>query len=495
MAEDNLRLIYARKHTPSRRTPGAYLGRQELAELVNEWLHDHRGLVAALDKNYIGKLEKGRIHYPDEAYRAALRAILGVVSDAELGFYDSRRMPPETTAAERRRFLDAKAGWAASTPALDAGQPTVSAPSADREQPDPDTVRLVGAAWFGMLPPAADEELRLTTREHVPAKLEIAHVAALRRSIGMLEQWDHQYGGGLARAAMAGQFDWACRVARAASMTGKVRRAWQSATARLGDLVGWACFDAGEDVPAERFFLTALNLAGEADDLQQRAHTATSMSRQLTYLGRTTEALEVGNLAHLAWRNLPLLGRCVVSIVEARAYGRIGDARECHRAVGACDDHFATGSADDAGLTWRYYADEGQVLGDAGHGLFDLAMRTGDPGQATATIKRLEAAYATHPAEASRSKALTMTRVACLRARLGDAEQAWMAAEQATEDGGRVWSRRVADDFRNLYTALCSLAPAGQGGDRTDRVRRELRRLAGLGDSESGPAGWRGTVL
>jgi hypothetical protein len=494
MADDNRHLQYAREHTPSRRTPGACLGRQELADLVNEWLHNHRGRVAALDKNYIGKLEKGRIRWPDESYRAALRAVLGAASDAQLGFYDSRRMPPQTTIAERQRFLEAAAGWADPAPSEDADQVIGSALSVDRERSARETVRLAGAAWFGMLPAAPDEGLRPAAPDPVPARLEMAHVTALQRSIGMFEQWDHQYGGGLARAAMGGQFDWACRAARHASMTGSVRRAWQSATARLGDVVGWACFDAGEDDLAERFFLTALHLAGEADDLQQRAHTATSMSRQLTYLGRTTHALEVVNLARLAWRQLPPLGRCVVSIVEARAFGRIADGRACQRAVGACDDYFAAGSSDDVDETWIYYADEGQVLGDAGHGLFDLAMRTGDPRQATATIKRLEAAYATHSPEASRSRALTMTRVGCLWARLGEPEQAWTAAEQAAEDGGKVWSRRVADDFRTLDNALRGLSPAALPDDRADRVRCEIRRLSTLGESESGPAGRRGPV-
>lgn len=105
VVERNERFCAARERTPSRRTPGACVGRQELAELVNAWLYQHRGLMVELDSNYIGKLERGRIRWPRESYRAALRSVLGVVNDAQLGFYDTRRMPAGTTPAERKRYL------------------------------------------------------------------------------------------------------------------------------------------------------------------------------------------------------------------------------------------------------------------------------------------------------------------------------------------------------------------------------------------------------
>lgn len=123
--EHNQQLRAARERTPSRRTPGACLGRQELAELANEWIYRHCGWITALDGNYLGKLERGRIRWPGEACRAALRAVLGAVNDAQLGFYNARRMSPQTTQAERERFLRiaAQAG-------PDATQPPTSGESA-----------------------------------------------------------------------------------------------------------------------------------------------------------------------------------------------------------------------------------------------------------------------------------------------------------------------------------------------------------------------------
>jgi hypothetical protein len=262
-------------------------------------------------------------------------------------------------------------------------------------------------------------------------------------------------------------------------MTDRLKREWQKTAARLADLAGWACFDAGEQPNvAQRYFLTAIQLAGEAGDVQQRTHTATSMSRHLTYNGRTAEALSVIDMARLGWRELPPLGRAVIGIVEARVHGKMGNAQACHRAVDLCDDNFAAsplgGSQDPV---WGYYADAGQILGDAGHALFDLAMNSGDEDQADATINRLEAAYATHPPEVSRSKALTMIRIACLKARHHDTPGACDAAEIGVDDARQVRSHRVTHDLQQLNTVL-NVAPDRKSvAERIDSIRADIGTL------------------
>jgi hypothetical protein len=354
----------------------------------------------------------------------------------------------------------------------------------DSGQPDHrrllDAVKVAGAAWFGMLPEPAVATAGLSRDPlGIPTRVERAQVEGLHHSIGVFEQWDHRYGGGLALSAMRGQIDWACRVAKKSSMTDDVRRSWQSAAARLGDLAGWACFDAGEDEAAQEYFIVALQLAGEAGDIQQRVHTATSLSRQLTYLGRVSDALAMADLARLGWRSLPSLGRAVIGIVEARAYGRAADAESCRRAVGLCDEQFEKNEVPTEDETWGYYADEGQILGDAGHALFDLAMTTGDVREATSTVSRLTAAYATHPPESTRSKALTMLRVACLNARYGDPIEACYAAELAVDDAHEVTSRRIADDLRLLERTLSGLPGTAASDSRVEQVRDRIKSMVG----------------
>ncbi len=82
----NERLHAARQSTPSPRVPGACLSRAELAEAVNTWLSEHVDRPGALDEQAIARYERGTVRRPNRDYRAALRAVLGATSDAELGF-------------------------------------------------------------------------------------------------------------------------------------------------------------------------------------------------------------------------------------------------------------------------------------------------------------------------------------------------------------------------------------------------------------------------
>jgi hypothetical protein len=69
------------------------MSRQELADLVNEELALRCACRVMLDAHYIGKLERGVTRWPQAAYRAAFRTVLGASSDAELGFFIVRRQP------------------------------------------------------------------------------------------------------------------------------------------------------------------------------------------------------------------------------------------------------------------------------------------------------------------------------------------------------------------------------------------------------------------
>ena len=65
---------------------GRVMSRRELADSANRYL-TRRGLYAAMDEEYIAKLERGVHRWPGVGYREALRAVLGVRSDAERGFF------------------------------------------------------------------------------------------------------------------------------------------------------------------------------------------------------------------------------------------------------------------------------------------------------------------------------------------------------------------------------------------------------------------------
>jgi transcriptional regulator with XRE-family HTH domain len=101
----NEQLRAARERTASPAAPDECLSRQELAELANEWIWKHHKKMAALSANYIGQLERGYIHWPGKLYREALRAILGVSTDAALGFVNTRRAVVKLEDVKRKQFI------------------------------------------------------------------------------------------------------------------------------------------------------------------------------------------------------------------------------------------------------------------------------------------------------------------------------------------------------------------------------------------------------
>ena len=74
----------ARQRTASLTSPDLCLSRQELAELVNTWAWDHHEKILYHSASWVGQIERGIIRWPSKASREALRAILGVPTDAAL---------------------------------------------------------------------------------------------------------------------------------------------------------------------------------------------------------------------------------------------------------------------------------------------------------------------------------------------------------------------------------------------------------------------------
>lgn len=62
----------------------------QVAEEVARLVAAQTGRVTNIDGNYVSKLERGIITWPNRVYRQALRELFGAASDADLGFYASR---------------------------------------------------------------------------------------------------------------------------------------------------------------------------------------------------------------------------------------------------------------------------------------------------------------------------------------------------------------------------------------------------------------------
>jgi transcriptional regulator with XRE-family HTH domain len=76
----------------------------QVAEGVAKLVAAQTGRELAINGNYVSKLERGVITWPNRAYREAFRALFGAANDDELGFYPSRtRRDAERWEAMRAR--------------------------------------------------------------------------------------------------------------------------------------------------------------------------------------------------------------------------------------------------------------------------------------------------------------------------------------------------------------------------------------------------------
>jgi hypothetical protein len=117
VVEPNAQLANARRRLRSRCRPGQRMSRPELADAVNtalDRLYPHRDLTAQYaDFRWVGKLERGDHRWPSEERRHALRQVLEVHTDAEIGLYSPRRSPdkvvvPPRLSAPRRDPIGAR---------------------------------------------------------------------------------------------------------------------------------------------------------------------------------------------------------------------------------------------------------------------------------------------------------------------------------------------------------------------------------------------------
>ncbi|WP_067534070.1 hypothetical protein [Nocardia crassostreae] len=78
--------------------------RRELADAVNDHVFRITSKRGAVDERHVGKWERGETTWPRKHYRAALRAVLNVATDAELGFAKPARTADDES-VNRKQFL------------------------------------------------------------------------------------------------------------------------------------------------------------------------------------------------------------------------------------------------------------------------------------------------------------------------------------------------------------------------------------------------------
>ncbi|MGH3885994.1 MAG: XRE family transcriptional regulator [Pseudonocardiaceae bacterium] len=412
MAAANDQLRAARERTASPTHPDECLTRQELAELVNAYIWDHHDKkIVALNANYLGKLERGHIRWPSKLYREALRAILGVPTDAALGFINARRAVVRLEDVDRQQFLCSSAALGVGTLALGP----------------------VAALLAGSEPTP------------VPVRVGATDIEQIRTAAQVFNSWNSAYGSGLAREAVMAQLRWSAGLLDA-TCPDRLRPELFSAVGYLAFTAGYIAFDAGTHDEARRLFRFALGCAEQAGDWHLRAWVLGHMAFQAILTGRPDEGLTLTEHALVYADRLTATERAQLYTYQGRALAPMRRGRETLIAIGTADDHFAHATpANDPPFTADW--DAAMHAGTTGHALADLAP-TGY--SATEAVGRLSAAIAGHGPAFARAKVLAELKLACLTMITGDPVQAALIGTTALDQAETLRSHRTLDRLREL---------------------------------------------
>jgi hypothetical protein len=362
--EPNDALRAARERMPSRLAPGEPMTRAELADAVNAWLSEATGRRFELDDHLIGKWERGIVRYPIRQYRTALRAVLGVDDDSELGF-----RPPSNRVSAPTETLPALAQWARGTIVADA---TTAAEGdlINRRGALRGATTLVGAGLVGSLAPWL-EPLAAEPLSARRGAFALAEVEAVERVVGVFREWDRR-GSGLGRTAVVGQLtDVAGRLQDAPG--GPLTDRMFLAAAQLAKIAASMAFDEGLHGIAQRHYLTAVRLAKAGGHTSYAAVAVASLARQSFELGAADDGLEVVLMAQRATGDnaTPAL-RALLATREAWGHAQRGSVYAFQRAVDTAEQaHVDIGLGNEP--RWLCSLDDAELAGTIGGRYRELA--------------------------------------------------------------------------------------------------------------------------
>ncbi|MFF0572744.1 hypothetical protein [Streptosporangium saharense] len=438
MPDRNDALRGARERLLSPVTPGQPTSRQELADLVNAWIYQRHQRTTCLTANYLGKLERGLVRWPQADYREALRAVLGVETDAALGFWRTQRLDIAPEARDegdvnRKAFFRTVLGTALSVSLADLSQ--------------------------------------LGRTAEVPTTVQATDIHELRALAGVFSAWDHTYGGSLVREAVNAQLRYSVSLLQCATCPRSLRDELYTAVGWLAHSGAAMAFDAYAHDDARKMFRFALSCAEEAQDWHLRAKVLSLMARQAVWCGDADDGLTLVELALVRADRLTAAERAMLYTARARATAKLGMVQETLESVGRADDQFSQiRPADEA--PWMRYYDAAQHAGDTGHALFDLAVQV-DRRYAAEASARFGAAVEGHGAPYVRSRVLSGVKLASLTMATGDPDEAATIGKAALVDAGRIRSRRARDDMRELSR----IALPHQGRTSVAELRHQIRMV------------------
>ncbi|GAB3484802.1 XRE family transcriptional regulator [Amycolatopsis cihanbeyliensis] len=410
------------------------MSRTELAEAVNGYLWETRGRRYDLDGHAVARYERGAVRWPSAHYREAFRAVLGVDTDADLGFRPTRR---GSTAAAPDEVLLTRVNCDAAVD-LDLG---------------------VGPAEF-----------LARTRVETPVPtcigwIDVEHVRSATRAVAMSE---NLFGGGLSCEAAAAQLGWAGNLLEARA-DDDVRRAILEAVGNLSGVVAFSAFDIADYDAADRYFRFALWCASRSGSWSLRASTLADMARKAAYVGDLDGAISLIEFAQVRADRVSATARAMMGSVRARLLALVDRHEEARDDVRRADACFAARVPGDD-PPWLCYYDEAEHQGSTGKAMIPVAKKTNTPDLAA---PRLAAAVQLQDAHYPRSRAFSRIRLAALTMAVGDPREAATIGRQALVDAAPLRSQRLVNELHGF----ARLAEQRTDIDDVAELRRDIAAL------------------
>jgi hypothetical protein len=261
---------------------------------------------------------------------------------------------------------------------------------------------------------------------------------------GMFSAADTAFGGGHIRGALTAYLSGDVSVWLRARAAPAVRRRLLIGVTELTYLAAFVCFDSQLHGLAQRYYLTAMRLASQAEEPALYATVARGMSVQAYSLGHYRESLHLAETAAQACDVVPGAKAASLAGQLAVAAAATGDRRGALAQLGAAERHLERGDTGDGPLGSYHRAalahQHAEVLAAGGD-------RSGAINALTSSIRR-------RPAGERRSRAITTARLAGLQLDAGHLEAACATGERFCEDYPYLHSARADGALRSLHARL-----------------------------------------
>lgn len=210
--------------------------------------------------------------------------------------------------------------------------------------------------------------------ERGPRVIGMNQVAGIREMFGLFQEMDVMRGGGHARTALISYMNTTVIPLIREHHEPDVQAALYDAAAEQAYLIGWMAYDDGEHGLAQRYLIQALRLSQAANNPILGAHVLAGMSDQANLLGHHHEAVALAR-AGLHGISPSDSAACYadLSILEARALSRLGDAKAATKSLTRAERTFAYVDHDSE-PEWAKFIDPAYFYGEAAYCFRDLKV-------------------------------------------------------------------------------------------------------------------------